>query len=165
MRRFVIGFVATASALFVLYWITEVTGIFGAVNVLNAMLSGIILDLVGIATDRSGSLLAFAGSGMQVISECSGIYAAIVFSASVLAFPTTWRARATGVALGVVAIFAVNVLRLVTVGVTLAYRESLVPWVHEYLWQILFVLVVAGMFMLWIDKLTPRRQTAEKGST
>lgn len=165
MRRFVIVFVATASALFVLYWITEVTGVFRTVNVLNAMLSGRILDLVGITTQRSGSLLAFAGSGMQVISECSGIYAAIVFSASVVAFPATWRARAAGVALGITAIFAINVLRLVTVGITLAYRDSLVPFVHEYLWQILFVLVVAGLFVLWIDKLTPRRRAAEKGST
>ena len=164
MRRYLLLFAATAVGCFAVYWITEVTGKFQSVNVLNARLSGVLLRLFGVATARSDTVLQFSHGGMEVISECSGIYVAILFAAGVLAFPTTWRARAWGLGLGCATIFALNVVRLVTIGVVIAYRESLFPLVHEYLWQIGFVLVVATLYALWIDKLPGRPRPAKEGA-
>ncbi len=158
MLRFVAAFLVSAIALFLLYWISDTTGHFDAVNRLNAMLSGAILQVIGIDNTRIGTTVTFGSGGMEVISECSGIYVAILFSAGVLAFPAAWRVRLSGIVLGVVAIFAVNVLRLVTLGAIIAKKRDLLPLFHEYLWQVLFILVVAGLYLLWIERMVPREQ-------
>ena len=158
MLRFVTAFLVSAIALFLVYWISDTTGRFDAVNRLNAMLSGAILQVIGISNTRIGTTVTFGSGGMEVISECSGIYVAILFSAGVLAFPAAWRVRLSGIVLGVVAIFAVNVLRLVTLGAIIAKKRDLLPLFHEYLWQVLFILVVAGLYLLWIERMVPREQ-------
>ena len=58
-------------------------------------------------------------------------------------------------ALGVPVLLAVNVLRLVTLGIVLRHRPGLLPFFHEYLWQVLFVLVVAALYLVWIERMVP----------
>ena len=158
MFRFVTVFLVSAVALFLVYWVSDTTGRFEQVNRLNAMLSGAILQVLGISNTRVGSSVQFTTGGMKVISECSGVYVAILFSAGVLAFPAAWRARLTGLFFGILAIFAINVLRLVTLGAIIARKRDLLPLFHEYLWQVLFILVVAGLYLLWIERMVPREQ-------
>jgi archaeosortase B (VPXXXP-CTERM-specific) len=147
-----------ATLLFVLYWATEVTQTFAPINTANAALASLLLDMAGASPVRSGATLSLAGGGMQIVSECSGVYVAILFAAAVLAFPTTWAARARGLALGLPLLFLVNVLRLFTLGLVLEHRASLLPLVHEYLWQVLFVLLVAALYVVWIERIVPRER-------
>jgi exosortase H (IPTLxxWG-CTERM-specific) len=159
MLRFVIGFVVVATGLFALYQVSEATRHFNVVNEGNALLSGAILRATGVSSERSGTTLLFERGGMQIISECSAIYVAILFMAGVLAFPTNWRARLVGLALGLPVLFAVNVLRLVTLGAVIRYRPALLPLFHEYLWQVLFILIVAGLYLAWIERFVPRARS------
>jgi exosortase H (IPTLxxWG-CTERM-specific) len=156
MLRFVAVFVAVAVGLFGAYWIVEVSHLFHSVNVLNAILSGGLLDVVGVDNARSGTVLTFRRGGMEVISECSGVYVAILFAAGVLAFPAPWRARLLGLAVGLPLIFAINVLRLTTLGAIIAYKAAWLPLFHEYLWQVFFILVVAALYLVWIERMVPR---------
>jgi exosortase H (IPTLxxWG-CTERM-specific) len=158
MSRFVAIFLVSALVLFLIYWVSDTTGHFDVVNRLNAMLSGGILGLIGLENTRFGTLVQFRAGGMEVISECSGVYVAILFAAGVLAFPAAWRAKLKGVVLGVLVIFAINVLRLVTLGAIIARKREWLPLFHEYLWQVLFILVVAGLYLLWIERMVPRER-------
>lgn len=156
MLRFVLTFVSIAVLLFGVYWTTETTRLFYHVNALNALLSGQVLDLVGVENVRNGTVLSFSRGGMEVISECSGVYVAILFTAGVLAFPASWRARGRGLAIGLPVIFVINVLRLVTLGAIIAHKAAWLPLFHEYLWQVFFILVVAVLYLLWIERIVPR---------
>jgi exosortase H (IPTLxxWG-CTERM-specific) len=156
MLRFAVTFALAAVALFAFYQWTEITGQFARVNTLNAQLCAWLLSAIGIPASRNGTSLLVQGGGMDVISECSAVYVAILFTAAVIAFPTTWRARARGVAVGLPVIFAVNQLRLVSLGVVLRFRASLLPLFHEYLWQVFFILVVTALYLLWIERMVPR---------
>ena len=149
-------FAVASIALFALYRWAEVTGAFQHVNQWNAIASGALLRLVGIGNERSGAVLEFGSGGLQIISECSAIYVLILFAAAVLAFPTRWQARLWGLALGVPCILAINVLRLATLGAVVRYRADLLPFFHEYLWQVLFVLVVAVLYLVWIERAVGR---------
>ncbi|MFQ5598978.1 MAG: exosortase H [Candidatus Krumholzibacteriia bacterium] len=160
MLRFVVTFAVVAVVLFCAYWTTEVTGRFRHVNELNAVLSGAVLNVLGVANVRSGTVVSFRSGGMEIISECSGIYVAILFAAGIFAFPTAWRIRLRGLALGLAAIFVINVLRLVTLGAVIAHKESLLPLFHEYLWQVFFILVVSCLYLLWIERMVPREPLA-----
>ncbi len=42
----------------------------------------------------------------------------------------------------------------------MAHRPNLLPLFHEYLWQVFFVLVVAFLYLLWIEKFVPREQVS-----
>jgi exosortase/archaeosortase len=72
----------------------------------------------------SGTALQMRGGTMEIISECSAIYVAILFTAAVLAFPTTWRARGRGLAFGLPCIAVLNLLRLVSLGLVMQYRAA-----------------------------------------
>ena len=154
--RFGLLFAAAAIGLFAIYEVTEVTHAFHAVNELNAKLCVQLLRIGGIPVQRSGTTMLLASGGMDVVSECSAVYVVILFAAAVLAFPTTWRARGRGLLIGVPCLFAVNLLRLVSLGVVIRFRASLLPLFHEYLWQVLFILVVAGLYLFWIERIVPR---------
>jgi exosortase H (IPTLxxWG-CTERM-specific) len=156
MLRFIAVFVGVAVGLFVVYWVIEVSHLFQGVNVLNAILSGVLLEGVGVDNARSGAVLTFRRGGMEVISECSGVYVAILFSAGVLAFPAPWRARLLGLAVGLPIIFVINVLRLATLGAIIAHKQAWLPLFHEYLWQVFFILVVAALYLVWIERTVPR---------
>ena len=158
MVRFVVVFLGTAVLLFLVYWVSDTTGHFDVVNRLNAIVSGGILGVIGLDNTRYGTTVQFRSGGMEVISECSGVYVAILFSAGVLAFPASWRLRVRGVVLGVLAIFAINIVRLVTLGAIIARKREWLPLFHEYLWQVLFILVVAGLYLLWIERMVPRER-------
>jgi len=155
MRRFALVFAAVAVALFLVYQWTETTSRFRAVNVANAEACTAVLRLCGIESMRNGTHVRIGVAGMDVISECSAIYVLILFAAAVIAFPTTWAARGRGLAIGIPVLLATNVLRLVTLGVVLRFRPALLPLFHEYLWQVLFVVIVAALYMVWIERMVP----------
>ncbi len=157
--RFGLLFAAAAIGLFGLYQVTEITHTFHAVNELNATLCVQLLRFGGIPVERSGTTLLLPTGGMDVVSECSAIYVLILFSAAVLAFPTTWKARGRGLLMGLPILFAVNLLRLVSLGVVIRFRAALLPLFHEYLWQVLFILVVAALYLFWIERIVPRAGT------
>ena len=156
MRRFVTRFLLAAALLFALYQLSEAARLFRWVNAGNAVLSGALLDLAGIETRRAGTQLGFPRGGMEIISECSAVYVGILFAAGVLAFPAGARARLLGLAAGLPILFALNVVRLVTLGLVVHWRPGLLPFVHVYLWQVCFVLAVAALFLIWIERIVPR---------
>jgi exosortase H (IPTLxxWG-CTERM-specific) len=156
LGRYFVVFLAAAIGLFGLYQVSEATGSFRHVNAANATVCSTVLGWFGIPNTHVGTALQMRGGTMEIISECSAIYVAILFTAAVLAFPTTWRARGRGLAFGLPCIAVLNLLRLVSLGFVMQYRAALLPLFHEYLWQVLFVLVVAALYLLWIERSVPR---------
>jgi archaeosortase B (VPXXXP-CTERM-specific) len=157
--RFLGLFSGVAAGLFLLYQWTELTHLYARVNELNALLSGLVLRLVGVPNTRAGTSLQMPSGGLDIISECSAIYVAILYAAAVLAFPAPWRARGRGLAAGLAIIFVVNVLRLVTLGEVVQHRPKWLPLFHEYLWQVLFILIVTAIYVAWIERIVPRART------
>jgi exosortase H (IPTLxxWG-CTERM-specific) len=156
MTRFLVTFAAVAVAFFAVYQWSEATARFRPVNEVNAAACALVLRLCGIDADRTGTLVHVGAGGMEIISECSAIYVLILFAAAVIAFPTAWGARLRGLALGLPILLAVNVLRLVTLGAVVRYKPAWLPLFHEYLWQVLFVLLVCGLYLVWMERMIPR---------
>ena len=52
--------------------------------------------------------------------------------------------------------FNENVLRLATLGAIIAHKQAWLPLFHEYLWQVFFILVVAALYLVWIERTVPR---------
>ena len=98
----------------------------------------------------------------QVVPDCGAIPSMSIYLAAVIAFPTLLLYRFIGVLAGTAILYGVNVGRLSTLAVIGALDwESGGKWfnfVHEYVWQGIFVIFVVVVWMAWIELIVRARQ-------
>lgn len=96
--------------------------------------------------------IVFGGFGVKIIDECTGIYEMLIFSAAVLAFPTSWRSRLIGIAMGNPLIYLFNVLRIAMLIVVGRFWSQAFDFMHLYFWQATMILMITSVWLLWILK-------------
>ena len=72
-----------------------------------------IVGLTGARAWVDGTAVRSPGYSINIAMGCDGIEASSLFLASVMAFPTSWRAKLTGVGIGIPVIQVINLARLV----------------------------------------------------
>jgi archaeosortase B (VPXXXP-CTERM-specific) len=92
----------------------------------------------------------FGSFGVQIISECTGLFEVAIYAACVLAFPTSWRKRGLGLLLGFPAIYAFNILRIICLLIVGRYAHRSFDFFHLYFWQGTLILMITSVWMLWI---------------
>jgi exosortase H (IPTLxxWG-CTERM-specific) len=112
-----------------------------------ARASGAVLALLGQEVRMEGTVIASPRFAVNIRNGCNGVEAMLIFLAAVLAFPVPWKARLRGLAIGVVAIQAVNLVRVVALFLTGAYLPELFNASHTLVWQTLVILFAV---LLWI---------------
>jgi exosortase H (IPTLxxWG-CTERM-specific) len=105
-----------------------------------------------------GIVLYSQKSGFAVAIEagCNGIEALLVLVAGMLAYPATWRQRAAGLAIGAVAIQALNLARVVSLFYLGQWNREWFEWAHLYAWQALIMLDAVVVWLLWIRHVQSR---------
>ncbi len=93
------------------------------------------------------------GFAIQVLAGCNGIEAAIVLVAAMLAFPAPWKRRLAGIAIGIVAIQALNMVRIASLYYLGEWSPAAFEWAHLYAWQALIMLDALVVFLLWMRSL------------
>lgn len=111
---FVGKFVAACAALFILINIVPKTW-FEPLNIVTADLLGLFLGLTGFSPSVNGVLVTAGGFSVKIITECSAIFVAILFLCFVFAYPVSLRHKIVGCITGVFFLFAVNLLRLLSI--------------------------------------------------
>jgi len=108
-------------------------------------------SLAGGKTSAAGNLITGDKIALQVIEECTGAYEMIIFAAAVLAFPTGWRKKGLGILFGLPLLFAINILRMMLLAYVQAHGSpTLFDFMHVYFWQATLILMILGVFVLWI---------------
>lgn len=83
--------------------------------------------------------------------ECTALSAMIVFVAFVLAYPSLVKSKGIAILAGIPFLILANTLRLFS----LAWATELFPkyaeLVHDYVWQVAFLILIAVMWLLWIE--------------
>lgn len=160
--RFVLVFCATALigfAIEVLPWVDTnlVTPFIGGI----AWVSGGLIQLFGGLADVTGVIIRHPVNqfAIQIANGCSGIEAAILLAAGVMAFPATWRQRALGWLAGTTAIMALNIVRVISLYYIGQYSMKWFDWAHLYAWDVLIMLDGVVVFFLWIRWLPPAQRS------
>lgn len=125
-----------------------------------ARVSGATLDLLGQDVRMQGTIIRGRRFAVNIRNGCNGVEAMLIFLAAVLAFPAPWRARLVGLAIGVVAIQAVNLVRVVALFLTGAYFPSWFDASHTVIWQTIVILFSVLLWILWANRLGAPRETA-----
>lgn len=162
MKRFTILFVLYLLALFAF----ELTPPGQALvkpwtELVAATASGFIRAFDGDAVAQ-GILLYSQKTGFAITIEagCNGVEAMLVLLAGILAFPAPWKYRLAGLAIGAVAIQALNLARIVSLFYLGQWDRDWFEWAHLYIWQSLIMLDAMIVWLLWMRALPAREPRA-----
>ncbi len=117
---------------------------------LNAELSGKLLNLLGQHTTVFEDTISSAQFSMGVKKGCDAIEPMALYVAGIVAFPALLKKKITGLVVGLLMIFFLNILRIVALFLTGIYRPSLFDVMHVEVWQMIFILVAIAIWFLWL---------------
>ena len=124
----------------------------------NAWLSSIILNLFGLHTQVSGEMISSPAFSITIARGCDAVEGIALFTAALLTFPAKWRNKLIGLLGGMVFLFLLNLVRIISLYLTGLYFPKAFPIMHEDIWQGLFIFCVIGLMIFWI-----RWASKEKG--
>lgn len=159
MRRFFIVFIGLQLLLFGLELLQPVQQhVVLPVTAGIAHLCALLMSWLDPSVAAQGKIILNpqTGFGVSIEPGCNGIEACIVLVAAMLAFPAQWRHRLLGIAVGIAAVQAFNVVRIVSLFYLGQWSMDWFRFAHEYLWQALIMLDVLFVFMLWARRFPHR---------
>ncbi len=88
-----------------------------------------------------------------IAPECGAVEVFALYISGILAFPAVLNKKWKGILLGVPILYALNVTRLAVLGLLgMWYRNpEFFTFVHEYLWQGLYIVFVASLWLAWVE--------------
>ncbi|MEW5825646.1 MAG: hypothetical protein AB1778_02340 [Candidatus Bipolaricaulota bacterium] len=128
-----------------------------AIRRMFAASASAVLNLLGQGTVVRGSEVLSAQFGISVVTACTGVFLTGLFLVAVSAYPVSWRARATGAGLGILGLYAVNVLRLVSLFFVGVHWPTALEPIHQLVWQSLVIGIAVAMWLAWAARAARRR--------
>ena len=128
------------------------TGILKPYTGLLARAVAAIVDVFGAGAVATGTLVKSERFSMDIAMGCDGVEACCFFLAGVLAFPTVWRAKVIGLALGVPLIQLINLGRLVGLFYAGTYLPSFEEELHVYVAQTVVILFSTAVLVYWLER-------------
>jgi len=155
MRRFSILFVVILLALFTFELTPPGQAIVQPWTALVAEASSAVIRAFDGTALSTGNVVYSTRTGfsMAIVAGCNGVEAMLVLLAGILAYPASWKAKLVGLAIGAVAIQALNLVRIVSLFYLGQWDMKWFEWAHLYAWQALIMLDALLVWMLWMRSL------------
>jgi len=111
-----------------------------------------VIHLFDAGARAQGNIVGTGDGSFAVSIEagCNGVEATLVLIAAMVAWPASWRRRASGIAIGTIAVQALNVVRVVSLFYLGQWSRDAFEWAHLYVWQALIMLDVLVVWLLWV---------------
>ncbi len=122
-----------------------------------AMLAG-ALWLLGAGGQTTGTVVTSKIFSAEIITECTAVFPIMIFLAAVIAYPSGWRKKLWGIALGVPAILFVNIIRLVSLFYIGYWFPSVFETAHLLVWQSLIIFFAVLFWLIWVEVFVHRGQ-------
>jgi exosortase H (IPTLxxWG-CTERM-specific) len=151
MRRFLILFPVFLLVGFGLLEVPPVARCIAAFTQSLVTVSGGLIHFFGGQAIVTGPVLLNPkdGFGVKVANGCNAINVTILLWAAILTYPAPWLDRLKGLAVGSLALHAVNLLRIITLFYIGQYDRDWFDFAHYYLWESLIVLDTLVIFWFW----------------
>lgn len=127
---------------------------FAAYRRVLAHLAGGLLALLGQEARVHGTLLTSATASFEVVPGCAAVETTAFLCIAVLATPVPMRHRLFGVLLGVVVMFAANLVRIASLVVLheLSRRADLVTLAHHGVWPMILTALSVALWIAWVRR-------------
>lgn len=90
----------------------------------------------------------------SLVPDCGALPSMSIFIAALIAFPASIRKRLLGLLIGVPILYVINLARLICLAAIGAYwkqNPEVFEFAHQYVWQAIYVLIVVGVWLLWVE--------------
>ncbi len=124
----------------------------------NARLLYTIVKATGAPVTLVAETLTFPNMQLRIVYECTGGFAMFIFSACVIAFPSTLRSKLLGHVIGAIGIFAINLGRLLVLAWAALHARGIFDFIHKYLWQATFIILVLALWAVWVNRFTGKKR-------
>ena len=121
----------------------------GVFCALLARIAGFALTLLGVPASSDGAIVGADTFTAIIAPECAALEVIILFGAAVLVYPTSIGARLRGLLLGVAALFALNIARIVSLILIGIHYPDWLEDTHLWVWQTAMAIAAIGLWMLW----------------
>lgn len=112
-----------------------------------------LMNLFGLKAAVSLDRILLKSRTFYITLECTAIYIAALYASLVLAYPVKAKKKLSGLTIGIPAILIANILRLLIIAtVSERFPSKYFNYLHDYLWQIVFVLLVATLWFIWLGR-------------
>jgi exosortase/archaeosortase family protein len=88
-------------------------------------------------------------TSLLIAKNCDAMDVNILFASAVLATPVEWSRRVIGLLVGLPALVAVNVLRIVSLYFVRLHWEHSFEFIHAEVWPLAFVVLAVLAFVVW----------------
>ncbi|MEM6794128.1 MAG: exosortase H [Acidobacteriota bacterium] len=126
-----------------------------------AKASGVALNVIGQGITMDGTRIRNERFAVNIKNGCNGVETMIIFLAAVISFPAPWKARAVGLVIGILAIQAVNLIRVVALFLTGAYFPEFFDSSHTVVWQTIVILSGVLLWIFWANRFAAPRKQAQ----
>ncbi len=111
-----------------------------------------LLDLLGIDAVREGAIITHPdGFAYEIAYICTGFLPVATFMVCVLAYPAAWRTKWVGMLIAVPILWAINLLRLVSLFYIGVHFPAAFAWVHEVAWEGLLAATFISLWLGWMN--------------
>ena len=122
---------------------------------LSYVMAGLI-QLSGLYAVQDSNTIYLTNSTWLVATECTAVFIMVIFSSFILVYPASLKQKGIALLAGIPFIFVANVLRLYCMAWIDYLKPQYSEFFHNYMWQVVFIMMVVFMWMVWIDKVVNR---------
>jgi archaeosortase B (VPXXXP-CTERM-specific) len=131
-------------------FLTDLRGPLAALEEFTALSVHRSMGVFTALTTQRDNFVTLDGATVEIVIECVGLLEMLIYSACVLAFPTSLRARLWGIPLGCLAIYGFNVLRIATLLIVMRHWGDYMDFFHVYFWQATLMAMIVSVLYGWI---------------
>ncbi|MBT3368688.1 MAG: archaeosortase/exosortase family protein [Nitrospina sp.] len=136
----------------IFYWIDQSAWfqafVLNKLSFLTANATVWILSFIGLHLQQAGAILITPTGPVEIAESCTGSFVFLMFVAAILPFPSSWKSRFKGLALGFLTLLFINLFRTSLIVLMVSrFPGSLWP-LHMVVGQIMVISAMLGAF-LW----------------
>jgi exosortase H (IPTLxxWG-CTERM-specific) len=126
-----------------------------------AAASKFTMNIFGANARVHNCILSTPSYSINIVDGCNGIYATAILISGVLAYPSKWSHKLWGIGLGVVAIFVLNLGRVISLFYLGQYYPSVFEEAHVYAWQPIIIIWAIFVWDFWARQSEKRKKVRQ----
>jgi len=107
-------------------------------------------------TDAETRTFWLNGGSVYISAGCSGFKQFLQWIVLMLFFPGPWKHKLWFIPLGLIITHLVNVFRIDSLVIILDYYPQHWNFTHDYILRPFFYVVMFGLWVFWVEKVTPK---------
>lgn len=115
-----------------------------------ALLSGRVLSILGYTNTVSGDTIGSTWLSISIFKGCDAIEPMALFIAGILAFPASIRNKLLGLLVGLLCLYVLNLIRIVTLFLVGIYHYKYFETMHLTIWQVIYIILTIGLWFTWL---------------